>query len=767
VSLSREEMNEAEIRNHFIDPALDSSGWDLNHRRLEYTLTAGRIVNRDGAWNRGEGSAADYILMPRPDLHIGVIEAKDGHYGPDEGLQQALDYAGLLDLPFAASSNGEAFVFHDKTGLLFDGQIERMLPMDQFPDIETLLNAFYAWRGWSDDDVPILTSPHYQDPAGEDKEPRYYQRIAIQAALEDIHSGNKRGLLAMATGSGKTYVASQIIHRIKSAGLGDRVLFIADRDNLINQTLSGDFAVFGNVATRIVNRDINPAYEVYTCLYQSVTSSEEDLNVYREFSPDFFDIVIVDECHRGSAKEDSAWREILNYFDGAYHLGLTATPKEDKFVSTQTYFGEPLYQYSLGQGIDDGFLAPYIVHRIDLDVDVDGFSPGEGVVDQLGQDVENRIYNRRDMEREMVLEERTELVACNIVDYLEREGVYSKTIVFCVDTDHAARVRRAIINELARRELPDIQHPLERMVMRITGNDPEGKASLDFFQNPREPVPVVATTSKLLNTGTDVPTCKLIVIDQEIRSQGIFRQTIGRGTRISERYGKLGFTIMDFRGSTLHFLDPSWDGVPEIVIDGSQPQSTPRPRQTEPQPRQKYYLSGHPVNIVRDQVTHLDSEGQEVTVSLRDFALNAALEVCGRSFDEFLQAWNQGDREEIIVALWESAFPFDEICDELDIEDASLFDVVCHVAYDRPPLTRRERADSVKKRDVYTRYGYDARAVLDMLLDLFAKTGEVPSRGSIAQLQNVGTPAELVDIFGGRDLLLEAIDEISSSIYSE
>jgi len=760
-------MNEAEIRDHFINPALDSSGWDLNHRRLEYTLTAGRIVNQDGAWNRGEGSTADYILMPKPDFHIGVVEAKDGCYSPEHGLQQALDYAGLLDLPFAASSNGEAFVFHDKTGLLFGGDRERMLPMDQFPDRQTLLSAFYHWKGWSDHDASILTIPHYQDSSGGDKEPRYYQRKAIQAALEGIYSGNKRGLLAMATGSGKTYVASQILYRIKSAGLGDRVLFLADRDNLINQTLSGDFAIFGNVATRIVNRDINPAYEVYTCLYQSVTSSEEDLNVYREFSPDFFDVVVVDECHRGSAKEDSAWREILNYFDGAYHLGLTATPKEDKFVSTQTYFGEPLYQYSLGQGIDDGFLAPYIVHRIDLDVDIDGFSPGEGVVDQLGQDVENRIYNRRDMEREMVLEERTELVASNIVDYLEREGVYSKTIVFCVDTDHAARVRRAIINEMARRNLPDIQHPLDRMVMRITGNDPEGKAALDFFQNPREQVPVVATTSKLLNTGTDVPTCKLIVIDQEIQSPGIFRQTIGRGTRISERYGKLGFTIMDFRGTTLHFLDPSWDGVPEIVIEGNHPQPTPRPRQTEPQPRQKYYLSGHPVHIVRDQVTHLDSGGQEVTVSLREFALNAALKVCGRSFDEFLQAWNHGNREEIIIALWESAFPFDEIREELDIEDSSLFDVVCHVAYDRPPFTRSERANNVKKRDVYTRHGDDARAVLDMLLDLFAENGEVPSRGSIAQLQNVGTPAEIVGIFGGRDLLLEAIDELSSDIYSE
>ena len=358
--------------------------------------------------------------MPRADLHVGVVEAKDGSHTPDDGLQQALDYARLLDLPFAASSNGQAFVFHDQTGLLFDGQIETMLPMDRFPNVEQLLEAFYRWKGWSDEDGSILSSPHYQDPSGGEKEPRYYQRQATQAVLEDINSGSNRGLLVMATGAGKTYVASQIIHRIKSSGLGNRVLFLADRDNLINQTLSGDFAIFGDVATRITNRVINPAYEVYTCLYQSVSSNDEDLNVYRQFSPDFFDIVIVDECHRGSARADSAWRNILEHFSGAYHLGLTATPREDRDVSTQTYFGEPLFQYSLRQGIEDGFLAPYIVHRIDLDVDVDGFVPGEGLYDELGQLVENRLYNRRDMERRLVLEERTELVASNIVDFLER-----------------------------------------------------------------------------------------------------------------------------------------------------------------------------------------------------------------------------------------------------------------------------------------------------------------------------------------------------------
>jgi type I restriction enzyme R subunit len=758
-------MNEAEIRDHFIDPALDLAGWDRNHRRLEYAITAGRIVNRDGAWNRGEGSEADYILMPHADLHIGVVEAKDGSYGPDEGLQQALDYAGLLDLPFAASSNGQAFVFHDKTGLLFDGQVERMLAMDQFPNIDTLLAAFYAWKGWANHETTTLTTPHYHDSSGQGKEPRYYQRQATQAVLEDIHSGSNRGLLVMATGAGKTYVASQIIHRIKSSGLGDRVLFLADRDNLINQTLSGDFAVFGNVATRIVNRNINPAYEVYTCLYQSVTSNDENLNVYREFSPDFFDVVIVDECHRGSAREDSAWREILNYFSEAYHLGLTATPKESTDVSTQTYFGQPLYQYSLGQGIADGFLAPYIVHRIDLDVDVDGFVPGEDLYDEFGQLVENRIYNRRDMERELVLAERTELVASNIVDFLEEEGVYSKTIVFCVDTDHAARVRRAIINELASRDLQEIDHPLERFVMRITGNDPEGKAALDYFQNPREQIPVVATTSKLLNTGTDVPTCKLIVIDQEIQSQGIFRQTIGRGTRISERYGKLGFTIMDFRGGTLHFLDPDWDGVPEILIDGDNPRPEPRSRNSEPQQRHKYYLRGYPVTPIRDQVIYYNEDGEQVTESLIDFGRNSALSVCGRSFDEFLQKWNHGDREEIIVALWESAFPFEEICDELKLTDISLFDIVCHVAYDRPPLTRNERVNNVKKRDVYTRFGDDAKAVLDLLLDLFTQRGEMPTIGSLIQLREFGTPTQIVQVFGGKGSFVEVIQSLSVEIY--
>jgi type I restriction enzyme, R subunit len=765
MSVSRSEMNEAEIRNHFIDPSLDSAGWDMHHRRLEFTLNAGRIVNIDGAWNRGEGSTADYILMPRPDFYIGVVEAKDGSHAIGDGLGQALDYAGLLNVPFAASSNGEAYMFHDKTGLLFDGDIERVLRMDQFPSIETLLAAFYHWKGWEVDEQNTMTHPHYQDPSGGSKEPRYYQRLAIQAVIEDVTTESQRGLLVMATGAGKTYVASQIIHRLKSIGRVNRILFLADRNNLINQTLSGDFAIFGDVTTRIVNRTIDPSYEIYTCLYQSVSSSDEDLNVYRELSPDFFDMVIVDECHRGSARIDSAWREILEYFGEAYHLGLTATPREDSDVSTQSYFGEPLYEYSLGQGIDDGFLAPYIVHRIDLDVDVDGFRPGEGVLDMLGQEVEDRVYNRRDMERSMVLEERNELIASRIVDHLVQEGIYSKTIVFCVDTPHAARMRSAIINQLNRRNLTEIEHPLERIVVRITGNDEEGKAALDFFQNPRESTPVIATTSRLLNTGTDVPTCKLIVIDQEVRSQGLFRQMIGRGTRINELHGKMGFTIMDFRGATRHLLDPEWDGVPEIVFEGDRPITLRESSIQTPRPQARYYLQGEPVEILRDQVIHLNENGDRVTLSLTDYVRSSIFDRYGENLDDFLELWNSEKRTEVTELLNSSSFPINEVRDLIGNNELDDFDIITHLVYDRPPLTRNERANNVKKRDIFTRYGADARYILDILLDRYANTGELPTRSSLRTIANIGTPREIINLFGGLDEFENSIAAINTEIY--
>ena len=765
--IPKKDMKEAEIRAHYIDPALEASGWSLDRLRLEYTLTAGRIVVVDGAWNRGENSEADYVLMPRPDLLIGVVEAKDNKHTIEDGIQQALDYAGLLDLPFAASSNGDGFLFHDKTGLLFDGDVERRLAMDQFPEIDTLLSAFYRWKGWDDEDLPVVSQPYYQDPSG--KEPRYYQRLAVQRALEDVHAGGERGLLIMATGTGKTYTAFQIIHRLKASKRISRVLFLADRNILIDQAFSNDFKPFGLARTKVQNRTIDKSFEVYMCLYQAVTSKDPEKDIYKQFSPDFFDLVIVDECHRGSADEDSAWRDVLDHFEGAYHLGLTATPREDKHVSTQEYFGEPLYTYSLKQGINDGFLAPFQVIQVNLDKDMEGWRPPEGAVDMLGQTIEDRTYNRRDMEQYLAIEERTERVASRIAEHMQTHDVYGKAIVFCVDTDHAARMRSALINEFNRRAIPELTDPLERVVMRITGNDDEGKMALDSFINPRERLPVVATTSRLLSTGVDAQTCKLIVIDQEIRSKGLFKQIIGRGTRINERYGKTWFTIMDFRGATTIFADPDWDGEPEIIYEGAAPTPVPRePR--EPRERSgKYYVSGVPVEVISERVIYLDEDGRQVTVSLIDYCRAKVFERFGESLDGFLSAWNSaGHHQELLDEMKENGFFFEEVKELAGLGDIDPFDLVCHVVYNRPPLTRQERANNVKKRDVYTKYGEQGRAVIDSLLEKYAAEGSVPSAQGlrIAPLSEMGTPSEIVGSFGGLGMFREAMDELLVELYA-
>lgn len=558
------------------------------------------------------------------------------------------------------------------------------------------------------------------------------------------------------------------------------MLFLADRNILVDQTITNDFKPFGAVMTKVRHRMVDKSYEVYLALYQAVSGTEAEQNIYTQFSPDFFDLVVIDECHRGSAREDSAWRDILDYFAPAIQLGLTATPKETRDVSTLTYFGEPVYTYSLKQGIDDGFLAPYKVVRIDLDRDLQGWRPPTGMQDDLGQEIEDRIYNQRDMDRVLVLNERTRRVAEKIVDYLVGTDPYGKTIVFCEDIDHAERMRSALVNVVASR-LPSEAQNTAKFVVRITGDSDEGKRALDDFIHPERRYPVIATTSKLLTTGVDARTTKLIVLDQRIESMIEFKQTVGRGTRIHEAAGKFWFTIMDFKKATELFADPDFDGDPEVIYE---PDSNSSPIPPDPledgddateatdtatDGTVKYVVSGVEVSIVAERVQYYGKDGRLITESLRDYTRSAVQEHYA-SLDDFLQRWAAAERKQTIIdELHTQGVPFDELRAQVGT-DLDAFDLICHVVYDRPPLSRRERAEHVKKRDVFTKYGTQARAVLNALLDKYANEGLVPVEDlgvlRVQPLSALGTPIELLQAFGGREGYLTAVRELEREIYT-
>src|SRR5262245_45745922 len=558
-TIDKKSLSERDICTKFLTPALDRAGWNLlTQVREEVYFTKGRVIVKGKLRSRGEGKRADYVLYFKPNLPLAVIEAKDNNHTVSAGIQQALSYAEALDVPFVFSSNGDAFHSHDRT--VTSGQVEKELPLDAFLSPYELWQRYCAWKGLTKQQQQIVTQDYYTDGSG--KEPRYYQRISTNRTIEAIEKGQDRILLVMATGTGKTYTAFQIIWRLWKAGIKKRILYLADRNILIDQARINDFKPFGSAMTKITHRQIDKSYEIYLALYQAVSGNEEEKNIYRQFSPNFFDLVIVDECHRGSAAENSAWREILDYFSSATQIGMTATPKETTEVSNIHYFGEPLYTYSLRQGIEDGFLAPYRVVRIDFDKDLTGWRPLEGQRDKYGNVIEDRVYNQRDFDRSLVLEQRTELVARKVTEFLQGTNRFDKTIVFCEDIDHAERMRQSLVNHNA-----DLVAQDRRYVMRITGDDPTGKAELDNFIDPESRYPVIVTTSKLLSTGVDVQTCKLIVLDQRIESTTEFKQIIGRGTRINEAYDKYSFTIMDFRKATELFADPTFDGDPVQIYE--------------------------------------------------------------------------------------------------------------------------------------------------------------------------------------------------------
>ena len=785
-------LTETETCMRLITPALEAAGWDIQTQiRREHTFTDGRIQVRGRLTHRGTPARADYVLF-RGSVALAVLEAKKQGLGPANGIQQALRYAEQLDVPFAIASDGTGFHIHDRTGQGTD--VEASLAMNAFPSPDAMWDRYRQWKGLdSASATAIATEPYYEDPADR-KEPRYYQRIAIQRVVETVAKGERRALLVMATGTGKTYTAFQIIHRLWKSGAVKRVLFLADRNILVDQTRVNDFKPFAPVMTKITQRKADPANQIYLALYQAITGKDGEPDLYRQFSPDFFDLIVVDVCHRGSAKETSAWREVLDYFRGAIHLGLTATPKETDDVSTTTYFGDPVYYYTLGQGIEDGFLAPYKVVRYNLDKDVQGWRPTPGMIDDLGEEIEDREYNQKDMEKTLVLNHRTKTVARLVVDYIEKIGVHARAIVFCVDIDHAARMRAALVNEVAAR-FPGEASRVHDYVVQITGDNPEGKARLDDFINPKKTYPVIATTSKLLTTGVDAKDCQLIVIDQEINSQGEFKQIVGRGTRVDEKHGKTWFTIMDFRGVTRHFADPNFDGLPEVVydpksiddpVDPDDDGETPGDETGEgitdptdpgviddpdPTKRPRYIVSGVPVAVLGERVQYLGPDGRLITESLTDYAKSRITDRF-RNLDAFLAAWSDAERKQVIVTeLEEQGVFFDEIRDTVEKSHPGAFDpfdLVCHVAFDQPPLTRRERADNVKKRHIFAKYGEQSRRVIEILLEKYADEGlaAVEDIGVLAAppFDQVGMPLELVKGFGGRRGYEAAVRDLAMAL---
>ena len=897
--MKKKTLSERDVCTKFITPALEKAGWDKHLQILEeVSFTDGKIYVRGKITARGTRKRADYILYYKPNIPIAIIEAKDNNHSVRAGIQQALDYAQILDIPCVFSSNGDGFLFHDRSAV--DGTIETEISLDDFPSPEQLWQRYKKFKSITTPEAENMVSQDYFFD-GTNRKPRYYQQIAINRTVEAIANGQNRILLVMATGTGKTYTAFQIIHRLWKSGAKKRILFLADRNALIDQTRRGDFKHFKDKMTVVKHRQIDKSFEIYLALYQGLSGNDDAANVYKQFSKEFFDLIVIDECHRGSAKEDSSWREILTYFNNATHIGLTATPKETNEVRNIEYFGDPVYTYSLKQGIDDGFLAPYRVIRIALNIDAEGWRPEQGKVDKDGNQVEDRIYNRKDFDKNLVIDERTDTVAKKLTEFLQGYDRFAKTIVFCVDIDHAERMRTALA-----KHNPDMVAKNHKYIMQITGDNEEGKRELDNFINPEEKYPVIATTSELMTTGVDAQTCKVIVLDSNISSMTKFKQIIGRGTRINEEYGKLYFTILDFRNATDLFADPQFDGEPirikpvteetdlggivdeeeEItdpvidietgedlsallaVIDITPPEIRyPEPEfppSTVGEPRQKVYVNGVDVSVLISRELYFDQHGKPITVSLKDHTKEVIQEKF-TSLDDFLTKWKSSDRKEAIIAeLVEQGVMVEALYEAVDKhlpafqegkfytyvieckdgtfykghtqdlkrrweehrngfgsewtkvhkaeelihfevfstrEEAikreeyfktgrgrewlktrkergllngrqagvDLFDLICHVAYDQPPMTRKERANNVKKRNYFTKYGEQARKVLEALLDKYADQGieniENIQILTVPPINEFGSVTEIIKAFGSREAYEKAIKELENELY--
>lgn len=788
--LGKRNLSEEDIKLRYITPAIQNAGWDNKQIRMEYAFTAGRIILRGNITARGKKKSADYLLSYKSNFPLAVVEAKDNKHSVGAGLQQAIEYARELDVPYVYASNGDGFVEQN----LITGEVKE-LKLEEFPSPEDLYKKYKIDKGIDEAEEKVILAPYYYIP--DYKTPRYYQRVAINKTVDAVAKGQNRVLLVSATGTGKTYMTFQIIYRLWKSGLKKKILFLADRNVLIDQTMTGDFKPFGGKMTKVQNRNLDSSYEIYLALYQQLAGDDGE-EAYRQFKPNFFDLIVIDECHRGSAKEESAWRKILDYFNEATHIGCTATPVETKEASSLTYFGAPVYEYSLKQGIDDGFLAPYKVIRIGLDKDLEGYRPEAGKLDKHGYEIEDREYNGKDFDRNLVIDDRTRVVASKITEFLKKTDRFSKTIVFCVDIEHAERMRQALINENK-----DLYVENDRYIMRITGDNDIGKAQLENFIDEESKYPVIAVTSKLMTTGVDAKMCKLIVLENNINSMTEFKQIIGRGTRLLEDYGKTYFTIMDFRNASRLFADPEFDGKPEVVIDigGNDPVDEPETptgeegtaedagsdgvnedgptygpdgkdlfddEEGDDKPR-KYYVGDVTVRVLSERVQYVDKDGKLITESLIDYTRKNILQQYSR-LDDFLLTWTEAEKKQAIIdELQDDGVLLEAVRQELGKTELDDFDLICHIAYDKAPLTKRERAENVKKRHYLYKYSDLAKQVIEALLDKYANDGirdiEDTKVLQLKEFQKIGSPMKIVKSFGGKEAYLKAVQELENEIY--
>ena len=768
--LNKKQMTEEDIKLNYITPAINASGWKNGiNITMETKITDGKINIKGNMAYREKAKKADYLLYLNKYNPIAVVEAKDNNHTISHGLQQAMTYAQMLDLPFAYSSNGDGFCEHD-----FLTGTERMLTMEEFPTVEELVARYKGERnggkGLNEQELLLIDQPYYSSQ--NTYPPRYYQRNAVNRTLDVIARGQDRILLVMATGTGKTYTAFQIVYRLLTSGVKRKVLYLADRNNLVDQSIQQDFAPLEKVIHKVNfakdKKDTITAYQVYFALYQQLIGDNDQEHYSELFEPDFFDLIIVDECHRGSAKEDSRWRRILEYFSGATQIGMTATPKETMYVSNIDYFGKPVYEYSLKTGIEDGFLAPFRVLGMTMNIS-DGWRPYKGQKDYFGHEIEDRIYNNRDYDYNIILADRIQEVAFRITEYLKKYGRMQKTIVFCATEDAAERMRMALVNQNK-----DMVQKNPDYVVRITGSDDYGKSKLKYFISASQKYPVIATTSEMLSTGSDCKLTKLIVLDKNINSMTQFKQIIGRGTRVREDQGKLSFTIMDFRGVARLFSDPDWDGPVEQVDDYPRKGDGPGPVPPKPpvEPKHIPYVDaeGARVQLIQETVSVYDTNGkllrQEniIDYTRRNIRGNYA------DLGTFVRKWSQTEKKEAIrQELKSHGIDLDKIKKDQHMEDVDDFDFITHVAYDQKPLTRRERAENVKKRDFLHKYSGVARQVIEALLEKYANDGITEiERTEVLRLdpfKRIGNPARIAKLFGGKEGYLKAVKELEEEIY--
>lgn len=765
---SKMTLSEEDIKNRYISPAIfETAKWNKSDSLMEYSYTDGRINVVNNVVKRGKQKRVDYLLHYKPNYPLAVVEAKDrkNHPSPSAGLQQGIGYAKDLKVPFAYASNGDAFAEHD----MIKGT-ERTLELDEFPTKEELWQRYQRELSLSPEQIKAIEVPFYS--SRDTYAPRYYQRIAINRTVEKIANGQRRVMLVMATGTGKTYTAFQIVYRLLKAGIKHRVLYLADRNILVDQAMSDDFGPLSGKITKVQGGKLDSSYPIQFALYQQLVGKEEDAGhePFRQFKPNFFDLVVIDEAHRGSARADSQWHKILEYFDGpnVTHFGMTATPKREKGASNIDYFGEPIYTYSLKQGIEDGFLAPYKVVRVNLDVDVNGFHPLKGETDKHGRIFDKKLYTSSDFDRSLIIEQRTERVAKYVSDYMkDNNSRWDKSIIFCEDVEHAERMRQAFVNENS-----DLVAQDSRYVMQITGDDKEGKAQLSNFEDVTSKFPTIVTTSKLLTTGVNVKTCKIIVLDSNINSMTEFKQIIGRGTRLDPEHGKEYFTIIDFRGVSRLFADPAFDGEPIEIADGNNSSGHDRKNsgsEVNEGLHTKYEVS-HSVKVLGDQTQYLDDHGDLITTSLTDYTKKNILGKYA-TLDKFLQDWNSATKkQELLDSLEEHGILYQEIMKQENIKDIDPFDLIVHLAYNQKPLTKAERINNVKKSGLLDKYQGAAREILNKLIDKYKNNGIADLESnqvlSLPEFDQYGGAVKIMLTFGGKKNYENIIKQIKEKIYS-